>query len=268
MIEAWKPIGRPRRRCSASSARRDTPVGATHVEHRHPSTHELEAQQHRDRLRDDGGERRAADAPAERADHEDHEHDVQAAGQREEHERRARVADRADDRREVVEEHHRAGAEEADLGEDDRVVHEFGGRLQQHEQRAGEQRCADREQHACTTPVRMVPAATERRTAAKSRAPNACAVGIAKPERQTPREPQQQEQHAARRADRGERVDAEVAPDDDGIDELVQLLDDVADEQGDGEHDDDAPRAARRQGGGHEGGSRRRRRRGGRMPQP
>ena len=109
------------------------------------------------------------------------------------------------------------------------------------------------------TPVSRVPAATERRTAAASRAPKARAVGIAKPRCESPREPEQQEQHASRRADRREGVDAELPTHDDRIDEVVELLHDVAEEERDGEHDDDAPRAARRQGGGHGGDSRRRR---------
>ncbi len=43
--------------------------------------------------------------------------------------------------------------------------------------------------------------------------------------------------------DGGEGVDAEVTADDDGIGELVELLHDVADEQGHREGEDDAPGA-------------------------
>ena len=86
-----------------------------------------------------------------------------------------------------------------------------------------------------------MPAATDRRTAAWSPAPNACAVGMAKPVRHAPREAEQEEQQRAGGADGGERVDAEDAADDDGVGRLVELLDDVADEQGDGEQDDDTP---------------------------
>ena len=96
---------------------------------------------------------------------------------------------------------------------------------------------------ALVAAVSSVPAATDRRTAAWSPAPNACAVGMAKPLRHPPREPEQEEQQAAGGTDRGERVDAEHAADDDGVGRLVELLDDVADEQGDGEQEDDAPGA-------------------------
>ena len=61
--------------------------------------------------------------------------------------------------------------------------------------------------------------------------------------RHAPREAEQEEQQRARGADGGERVDAEDAADDDGVGRLVELLDDVADEQGDGEQEDDAPGA-------------------------
>ena len=61
--------------------------------------------------------------------------------------------------------------------------------------------------------------------------------------RHAPREAEQEEQQAARGADGGERVDAEHAADDDGVGRLVELLDDVADEQGDGEQEDDTPGA-------------------------
>ena len=110
MIDAWNPIGRPSRRCRRSS----TP---------------LTCQSSRCTCRT-GTRRRtnarhsATDTPCETtvdsaapatpmpepADRDDHQDDVQDAADGQEDQRRARVADRPDDRRQVVEEHHRAGA--------------------------------------------------------------------------------------------------------------------------------------------------------------
>src|SRR5699024_5803247 len=58
------------------------------------------------------------------------------------------------------------------------------------------------------------------------------------------REAEQQEQQAAGRADGGEGVHAEVTADHGGVGELVQLLDDVAEEQRHGEEEDHAPGGA------------------------
>jgi hypothetical protein len=71
-----------------------------------------------------------------------------------------------------------------------------------------------------------MPRSAHRRVIAR---PNACAVGIAKP-LVSPTRTREEEQQAPGRADRGEGVDAEVTADDDGVRELIQLLD-VADQQ-------------------------------------
>src|SRR5690606_36379367 len=71
---------------------------------------------------------------------------------------------------------------------------------------------------------------------------------------EAPGEPDHEEDQASGRTHRGERVDPQLAPDDDGVDELVQLLYDIADEQRHGEGQDDAPRASGDEVGCHEEG--------------
>jgi hypothetical protein len=229
----------------------DPPVRAVHVQHRHPPAHELQAEQDRQRLRHHGGQGGAADAEPQRADEQHHERDVEHAREGEEPQRRPGVADRPDDRGEEVEEHQRAGAEEAHLREGGGLRHQRRRGLQQRERRAGQQGRPGGEQHAGR--------AGEDRAGGDRAAHGG---GVARAERlrgrdgeargHAPGEPEQQEQQAAGGADRGERVDAEVAADDDGVGELVELLDDVAHQQGDGEHEDDAPGTAGGQDLGHD----------------
>ena len=229
---------------------RHAPVEAAHVQHRHPPPHVVEAQHDRHRLRDDGREGGTGDSPRQRADHEDHESRVEQARDRQEDERGPRVADRADDRREEVERDDGARAEETDLREHRRPRQELCGGLQQCEDRSREHRREDgqhdrdrrRQQSA-----RGDRAAHTREVARTERLRRR----NREPAREAAGEPEQQEQQRSRRPDGGERVDAEETPDDDGIDELVQLLDDVADQQRHREGEDDAPRAAGGEGAGH-----------------
>lgn len=66
-----------------------------------------------------------------------------------------------------------------------------------------------------------------------------------------PREPHEQEQQPAGGSYCGERVDTKMLAHHYGVNNLVHLLDNVPDEQGDCEHDDDSPRCARGEGRGH-----------------
>lgn len=234
----------------------DPPVRTAQVEHGQPTTHELEAQGDRDRLGDHGRERGSAHTPLQRPDHQDDEPDVQGARHGEEHQRGLGISDRTDDRGEIVEEHRRARAEEADLGEDRGLGHQLGRRLQQREDRTGEEGRSDRQDHTRDGAQQNT---GRDRTAHGGVIPRAEGLGDRDREtaRQSPGEPEQQEQQAAGRADRREGGDAEVPTDDDGIGELVQLLHHVPEQKGDGEGKDDAPRAARGERGGHEGAARR-----------
>ena len=83
--------------------------------------------------------------------------------------------------------------------------------------------------------VSIVPAATERRTPVEVARTEGLRRRDGEARGHAPREAEQEEQQGPRRTDRREGVDAEHAADDDRVGDLVELLDDVADEQGDGE---------------------------------
>ena len=89
-----------------------------------------------------------AHSALEHPDEQDDEGDVEDAGECEEHQRRARVADRADDGGEVVEEQDGAGTEKTDLGEHRRVGQELGGRVHQRENGSREKWTADGQDRA------------------------------------------------------------------------------------------------------------------------
>src|SRR5699024_5252601 len=218
MIEAWNPIGRPIRRCSAREAR------STRQSSRTTCRTGTFARTCTRQARAEASWARhvasAAPAMPRPAPHHQthHEHDVQHAGDHEVAQRCAGIADRADDRGEIVEEHDRARAEEADPCEERRLREQFGRGAQEGEHRPGRERPADGDDHADHSGEDRAGGHGAGDPAGISRA-----EGLRGGDRETgghaDREAEQQEQQAAGRADGGEGVHAEVTADHGGVGE-------------------------------------------------
>ncbi len=232
----------------------DVPVLAVQVQDGYASAYVCQAEQDGGELGQDGGESGAPDTEVQDADERQDEDDVEGAGDGEEHQRCARVADGADDRGEEVEEHQARDTEEADAGERGRLGQELGRGAQQCQRGAGEQAAGDGQDHghACREDGASGDRASHPLVVAGS---ERLGGGDGEAGRHAPGEAEQEEQQARGGADGGEGLDAEVAADDDGVGELVELLDDVPDQQGDREDEDDAPGRAGGQDLGHEEGA-------------
>lgn len=228
----------------------DAPVVATEVEDREASADPPQAQERGDGLGGGGGESGTGDAHVEAADEDEVEDDVEDGGDGEEVQRGAGVADGPEDRREVVEGDDGDHEQEADEAEGGGVVHELGGGAQEREEGSDEEGADEGEDDGETE---ADPGADA------DGAPDGGlilgAVGLGDRDGEAgghaPGEAGDEPEQGAGGADRGERQDADEAANEDGVGELVDLLDHVAQDQRDGEGEDGAPGRALGERGGH-----------------
>ena len=219
----------------------DPPVGARQVQVRHAAHDQHEAPQHREPLRDHRGQRGAADAHPEPCDEQHDKCGVDHAGGDEEEKRCTAVTERSDHRAEEGERDGGGGPAEQDREERRRGPHQLGRRTHPGQQCPGAHRTdeGDDDGHAhtdddarCHRPPhrRQVPGAER----ARDRDGDAC--------RGAEREPEQQELQAPGRTDGCERVHPEQPSDDECVRDGVQLLEQVSQQERQGEPDDDADR--------------------------
>ena len=220
---------------------RHFPVVEAHVQHGDAPPHPGDAEKHRCELRDRRSERRAGDTPVEHRHKDDHEGDVEKARNREKHERCARVPHRADNRREEVEEHERKHEQKAPEPKRRGVVDELWWGFHELKQRANENSADERHEEA---------RGTGKNRAGRDRTPEPLDVvraerlrdGDRETTRHAPRKTRDEEQKTHARPHRGKSEDPEVAAHDHRIDELVELLHDVADQKRHREEHDRFPR--------------------------
>ena len=216
-----------------------------HFQHVEFSAEINKAQDAGDDLRNISCQRRAEHAEVERHDKQKVKADVQCAGQNQKVKRRLAVAQRAHDGRHHIVQKDKRDARKDPADVDDRAVNDVVGRLHQLHHRAGQCNGADGQHHTgrnaepggvgnMAAQVLIVPRAEQLCYR------NRKAVADADDEAQN------QIVDRAGSADRGQRTDTAEPAHDDGIRQRIELLEQVAQHQRQGEQENNFERAAAR----------------------
>ena len=203
------------------------PVGKTRVQRGHAAQDEHEAEQIAADLRGERRERGAGDAPAQHENRDGLEDDVERESGREQDRRRLAVAERAHEIRLRLIEDEEADARVDEADEGIRALEDLRRRLHPEEELPAKEDADCREHDACR----------EREHGARRDAPpDALLVARAealpridgKPRREADDKAEHEEHQWPRRANGRERIDAEKAPDEERVDERVELLENIA----------------------------------------
>ena len=126
----------------------NAPIVTSHVEHLDGADEVGHAEQSRNKLRNYGGKGRSPNPQIHHLNKQNHESNVGQARNHEENEWSARIPNRPNNRREIIEEHEGRHSQEVDGGERDRLINQLARCTQQNEERADDERRPDHEDEA------------------------------------------------------------------------------------------------------------------------
>ena len=223
--------GQPHRDMSARELPVPGEIRTVNAELRITLVHVDEAQQSRNELADDSRHRRAVIIHFEPDDEREIQPHIEAGGKNEEQQRRARIADRAQDPREDVIEHRRPHAAEDHQKIGVRVIVILYGRIHKAEQRTrkGHRRRGDDDGHDHAEQITHADRAAHARLVACAE-PLGNAHG--KSARQPVDEPEDEEGDRSRASHPRKGVRVDRVADDDGVRHVIKLLEHVPDEDG------------------------------------